>query len=74
MTKHRTAASHGHVANVHRPRASIGVRFRQIAAVGLLMAGAASSGQELVRSDIKVGVVPPTPGHRDFRLGVSGAF
>ena len=46
----------------------------QAAAAGLLIAGAASSQKELVRKDIKVGFVPPTPGRNDWRLGMGGAF
>lgn len=46
----------------------------QATSVGLLIAGAASGKEELVRDDLKVGFVPPLPGRRDARFGVSGAF
>jgi hypothetical protein len=46
----------------------------QATGVGLLIAGLASKKKELVRNDIKLGLLPPAPGRRDFGLGLSGAF
>jgi hypothetical protein len=46
----------------------------QAAGAGLLIAGATSGQQELLRQDIKVGVAPPLPGRRNAGLAVSGWF
>ncbi len=46
----------------------------QATSVGLLLAGATSGHQELVRDGLKVSLVPPVAGQRDWRLGVGSAF
>jgi hypothetical protein len=48
----------------------------QLASGFLLLAGFLSSKEELIRTDLlpQVSFVPPTPGRRDWALGVQGRF